>query len=378
MPKSDKEVQDAVKCAAESKLTVSVKPGGHSYEGYWQGEKGGMVINLRQIKQIDIDCESKTVSVGAGSLLGPVIAELWKVKGVLPHGLQPQIGMGGQTLGGGFGLLSRKYGLLVDRVVEMTVVTSDGKSRVVSKDKDGDLFFALRGAGGGSYGVVTQFKYKYIEMARNLTVVRFNWNTDACNFTTVLGSIIKYYNSNPTRGATHYLSLSPGGQIELGVTYSNKKRETHKQAIQALEKIVTPPTTKDEQYLNFINAFLFYAGLAGKPSSSDVNGLAATKSETDQRFFKGRSGFLDKSKQLTEKTMEALADLLTPAGSNLFVLIDLWGGNIEKVKDFSFVHRDIFASVQIGATSENTLSLADNVHRHCSLTSRVLTRTTLT
>ncbi|KAJ9055403.1 hypothetical protein DSO57_1004267 [Entomophthora muscae] len=358
-PKTYSEVKKAVRCSSFY-TSVSVRSGGHSYEGYWQGNKDGVVVDLRNLNKVKVDSSKKLVTVQAGALLGNVMAELWKSdKGALPHGLQPTIGMGGMTLGGGFGLLARNYGLLVDQVVSMKMVNAAGNEMTVDRNgKYKDLFFALCGSGGGSYGVVTEFTYKYIKMDRNLTVARYNWVADKKNYTFILGSIMKYYDSNPPNAASHYLNLSPGGSIELGITYSDAK--DHKVYTDKLETIVAKPNTKDIRSLDFIDSFQFYAGLAGKPATSTLDDLANTQPEAEQRYFKGRSGFLKKS--LDEGTMKRLSDILVAPGQNLFVLIDLWGGAISQKPANSFANRNKYASVQMGATSDAMIPTLDKIY----------------
>ncbi|KAI0236163.1 hypothetical protein L0F63_004219, partial [Massospora cicadina] len=358
-PDSDKQVQEIIKCAS-GKTTVSVRSGGHNYEGYWQGMKDGVVVDLRNMKNITVNKDTKKVVVGAGALLGNVIYKLWKEdKGVLPHGLQPTIGMGGMTLGGGFGLLSRNYGLLVDRVIEMKIVTPNGNLLTVT-EKEEDLFFALRGAGGGNFGVVTEFTYSYIKMNHDVTVARYHWQTNSSNFTKVLRSVMNYYNSNPPNGTTHFLNLAPGGSITLGITQSDEVNQ-HECNRNKLESFIenTEPDVKIKT-INFVDAFFFYAGLAGTEANMTLEDLKNTKPNDQQSYFKARSGFLKKS--LDNSTMEALSKLMTEADGSTFVLIDLWGGKIKDTKGTAFNHRDMYASVQIGAGQQSDMKLVNDVY----------------
>ncbi|KAJ9078637.1 hypothetical protein DSO57_1004901 [Entomophthora muscae] len=151
-PKKTGDVICAVKCAAKS-TSILVQSGGHSYESYWQGNKGGVVVDLRNMKKIEVNKKKRQVTVKAGALLGHLFAKLWEEdKGVLPHGLQDNVGVGGQTLGSGFGMLSRKYGLLVDQVVSLKMVDVNGKLLDVDENINNDFFFVLCGAGGSSFG----------------------------------------------------------------------------------------------------------------------------------------------------------------------------------------------------------------------------------
>ncbi|KAJ9055395.1 hypothetical protein DSO57_1004257 [Entomophthora muscae] len=359
-PKKTEDVIRAVKCAAKS-TSISVRSGGHSYEGYWQGNKGGVVVDLRNMKRIEVNKKKRQVTVQAGALLGNLLAKLWEEdKGVLPHGLQGNVGVGGMTLGGGFGLLSRKYGLLVDRVVSLKMVDAKGKLLSVDENNNKDLFFALRGAGGGSFGVVTEFTFSYIKHEHDFTVARYNWKAGRNNFTNIVKSIMKYYNSNPTPAAGHYLNLSPGGSIELGITYSDGQKKT-KRYIRKLEKIIKKWDKKDVQRKDWINAYLFFAGYAGKPAEGNIETLRNTQPMTEQSFYKAKSGFLRKS--LSTGTIRKLRNILVKPGKGLFVLIDLWGGVIPGKKGTSFANRDKYASVQIGQTESDQGKLLENTYK---------------
>ncbi|KAJ9050307.1 hypothetical protein DSO57_1015524 [Entomophthora muscae] len=349
-PKSEAQVIQAVRCASNS-TTISVRSGGHSYEGYWRGNKNGLVVDLRKMNNIVIDKGKKQVTVQAGALLGKVIAALWKEdKGVLPHGLQPTIGMGGMTLGGGFGLLSRNYGLLVDRVVSLRMVDANGRVMTVDEKRNSKLFFALRGAGGGNFGVVTEFTYSYIKHSQDFTVARYNWITGKNNFTKIVKAVMDYYDSKPPNGAGHYLNLSPGGSVELGITYSDNYKD-HAGHIKKLEKILKKWDKKDVQRKDWINAYLFFAGYAGQPDKGTAVTLYNAKPLSFKFFYKAKSGFL--KERLNNATINKLKDILVKPGDGLFVLIDLWGGVIPGRKGTAFDNRDKYALVQIGQTDAN-------------------------
>ncbi|KAJ9050306.1 hypothetical protein DSO57_1015523 [Entomophthora muscae] len=346
-PKSEAQVIQAVKCAAD-RTSISVRSGGHSYEGYWRGNENGLVVDLRNMNNIVIDKEKKQVTVQAGALLGKMLATLWQDdKGVLPHGLQGIVGVGGMTLGGGFGLLSRNYGLLVDRVVSLRIVDARGKLLSVDENNNKDLFFALRGAGGGNFGVVTEFTFSYIKHEQDFTVVRYNWNTGKNNFTEIVHSVMDYYSSTPPNGAGHYLNLSPGGDIEFGITYSDEYKD-HDGYIKKLEKILKKWDRKDLQRKDWIEAYLFFAGYGGVPDEGDIDTLYNIQSMTDKSFYKAKSGFL--KERISDATINKLRDILVEPGDGLFVLIDLWGGVIPGKKGTAFDNRDKYALVQIGQT----------------------------
>jgi FAD/FMN-containing dehydrogenase len=157
-PKSVEDVRAAVRFAAGSGLSLSVRGGGHAFAGFGTNE-GGVVIDLRNLAQVEIlDAEQQIVRIGGGATWGQVATAL------APHGLAisagdtKSVGVGGLTLTGGIGWKVRKYGLALDNVVGAEIVTADGEVLRVSAHEHPELFWAIRG-GGGNFGIVTAFDF---------------------------------------------------------------------------------------------------------------------------------------------------------------------------------------------------------------------------
>ena len=146
---------DIISCIEYAKangLKIAVRGGGHSVRSI---VTGSLVIDTSSINYIRVDSENVTVRIGAGS----VIAELQKIGFAVPAGDDPGIGMVGQSLLGGMGYSTRKYGLLVDNIVSYRMVKLSGEVVNVSANENPDLFWALRG-GGGRFGIVTEMQIK--------------------------------------------------------------------------------------------------------------------------------------------------------------------------------------------------------------------------
>ena len=152
------DVAHAVAFARDSGLSLAVRSGGHGAGGFASVE-GGLVIDLRQLRSIDIAVDARTVWAGAGV----TAAEL--TVATVEHGLATgfgdtgSVGISGITLGGGVGYLSRKHGLTIDSLLGAELVTADGQVLEVDADHHPDLFWAIRG-GGGNFGVVTRLRYR--------------------------------------------------------------------------------------------------------------------------------------------------------------------------------------------------------------------------
>jgi FAD/FMN-containing dehydrogenase len=144
--------------ARESGLELAVRNGGHRGAAHSSTE-GGIVIDVRGFKSVDLDVPGRTVWAGAGLTALELATETLKHDLIVGFGDSGTVGIGGITLGGGVGYLSRKYGLSIDSLLAAEMVTADGSFITVDARNHPDLFWAIRG-GGGNFGVVTRFKYQ--------------------------------------------------------------------------------------------------------------------------------------------------------------------------------------------------------------------------
>ena len=152
------DVQAAVRFAAAHRMLLSVRGGGHHIAGNAVAE-GGLMIDLSAMRAVDVDAAARTARVGPGALLADFDRAAQAHGLATPLGINSTTGVAGLTLGGGFGWLTRRYGMAADNLVGATVVTADGSLHAVSADVEPDLFWALRG-GGGNFGVVTSFEFR--------------------------------------------------------------------------------------------------------------------------------------------------------------------------------------------------------------------------
>lgn len=152
------DVISAVNFARQNQLTVAVRGGGHNGGGLGTCDDG-LVIDLKDIHGIRVDPLEKTVRVEGGCTWGDVDHATHPFGLATPSGIVSSTGVGGLTLGGGLGHLSRKYGLTIDNLLEVDVVLADGSFVTANATKNPDLFWAVRG-GGGNFGVVTTFLFR--------------------------------------------------------------------------------------------------------------------------------------------------------------------------------------------------------------------------
>ena len=147
-----------VRFARESGLVPAVRGGGHSFPGLSVCD-GGVVIDLGLMKGIRVDPAGRTVRAQAGVLLGELDRETQAFGMAVPAGIVTHTGLAGLTLGGGIGWLMRKYGLTIDQLLSVDLVTADGQLVKASATENPDLFWGVRG-GGGNFGIVTEFEFR--------------------------------------------------------------------------------------------------------------------------------------------------------------------------------------------------------------------------
>src|SRR5215204_1453603 len=152
------DVITAVTCARDHGLLLAIRGGGHNGPGLGSCDDG-LVIDLSMMKSVRVEPASKTVRVESGCTSGDVDHATHAFGLAVPFGIVSTTGVGGLTLGGGTGYLTRKYGLTIDNLLEADVVLADGRLVTASANEHPDLFWALRG-GGGNFGVVTSFLFR--------------------------------------------------------------------------------------------------------------------------------------------------------------------------------------------------------------------------
>lgn len=152
------DVITAVNFARETQLPLAIRGGGHNGAGLSLVDDG-LVIDLSLMKGVHVDTQAQTVRVEGGCVWGDVDHATQPFGVAVPSGFISTTGVGGLTLGGGLGYLTRKYGLTIDNLLAADIVLADGRCVTASADTNADLFWALRG-GGGNFGVVTSFLFR--------------------------------------------------------------------------------------------------------------------------------------------------------------------------------------------------------------------------
>ncbi|TYI04301.1 hypothetical protein ES332_A10G007800v1 [Gossypium tomentosum] len=174
MPLNESHVQAAVICSKELGIHMRVRSGGHDYEGMSyvsETESPFILVDLSKLRSVKVDIENNSAWIEAGATIGEVyyrIYEKSKIHG-FPAGLCTSLGVGGHITGGAYGSMMRKYGLGVDNVIDARIVDVNG--RVLDRAAMGeDLFWAIRGGAGGSFGIILQWKIQLVPVPSTVTV----------------------------------------------------------------------------------------------------------------------------------------------------------------------------------------------------------------
>jgi FAD/FMN-containing dehydrogenase len=321
MTSSAQDVQACVQAVA-GRVTLAARSGGHCYAGYSVPESG-LVIDVSGMNKVDI--QGTQAVIGAGAKLKDVYAALGAAGRALPAGSCPTVGIAGLTLGGGIGVLSRKYGLTCDHLSSAQVVTADGKLVTASASSEPDLFWALRGGGGGNFGIVTQFTFD-TDPAPNLTV--FSLHFPSGSAAGVLGAWQEWIAAMPPElWANIVISGGSPVQCRVGGCYVGNAPALNTLLNNLTANAGARPTQRTVKSLDYLGAMNYFSGSSARQS------------------------FVASSRIITSPVDPAKVVALADGRAGMDLLIDGLGGKVaEPAKNATaFWHRDALASVQIYA-----------------------------
>ncbi|MDQ2687018.1 MAG: FAD-binding oxidoreductase, partial [Armatimonadota bacterium] len=173
------DIAGAVGWARRNHVPLRVRCGGHSYEGYSLVDDG-LVIDVSALNRVHLDAAGQTARVGAGVRLLDLYEALWPHRVTVPGGSCATVGIAGLTLGGGYGLLARRFGLTCDHLNAAEMVLADGSVVRADAQNHADLLWACRGGGGGSFGIATEFTFR-VRPVNTVAVYRLTWGWDDLN-----------------------------------------------------------------------------------------------------------------------------------------------------------------------------------------------------
>lgn len=172
------DVVNAVQWAQENRVPLRPRCGRHNYEGWSSLVKDGIIVDVSDIDSVRVSRDSGTAQIGAGIDMLDLSEAVGQVGVTFPSATGKTVGLSGLTLGGGFGVTTRKWGLTCDNLLAVEMVTADGGIVQASADTNPDLFWACRGGGGGNFGIVTAFTFT-VHKVGNVAVFSITYPWDA-------------------------------------------------------------------------------------------------------------------------------------------------------------------------------------------------------
>ncbi|WP_433560887.1 FAD-binding oxidoreductase [Nocardia sp. CA-151230] len=349
------DVQACVDAAASAKIPVAARSGGHSYGGYSTPDNG-LVVDLGGMSRVEVKADGTAV-IGAGTRLMDVYSALAQAGRCLPAGSCPTVGIAGLTLGGGVGVLAGKYGLTCDNLVSAQVVTADGTVRTASATSEPDLFWALRGGGGGNFGIVTSFTFQTVA-APQLAV--FQVRFPAGSLTDVLSAWQTFTASAPDEFWST-LGISAGSPPTCRINGCYVGSESAMNAL--VDKLVaatkTQPSNRYSLTKDYLSAMMYFGGCANYS-------VDQCKPNWNGGGVLGRESFAASSRVLTKPISDPsrLTALLT-GRKGMDILLDSLCGAPSRIgaKDTAFPYRGALATAQIyvGATTPDARNAVNEV-----------------
>lgn len=268
------DVVNAINFCREKKIPFRIRSGRHSFEG-WSSLDGGIIIDVSEMKQIQVDVKKRLARVQAGVRQGDVVMALGQYGLTIPTGLEIPPGISGVTLGGGIGLLIREFGLTCDRLKEVEVVTANGEIIRASKHKHRDLFFACQGGGGGNFGVVTEFVYSAIPMG-NVVMYQIEYPYEVLE--TLVDTWQRWFPFQTER-LNSSLSLNPQSNSGPSHVIFGIFDGSQEELLELLAPLLAIPGSDLDifQTVSYLESFLFFANFPNPPTKDKISSTFVDK-----------------------------------------------------------------------------------------------------
>jgi len=310
------DVIHAVNFARDHNLLVSVRGGAHGFAGTCVCN-GGLVIDLSLMKGIRVDPVRRVVRAEGGVKWGEFDRETQVFGLATTGGTDPDTGIAGLTLGGGFGWLGYKYGLASDNLISVDIITADGKFRVASDTEHADLFWGLRG-GGGNFGVVTSFEYRLHPVGP------------------VLAGLVLHPFAKAREALQFYRDFSSATHEEL-TTYAGLLTSPEGAKTVAIGVCYTGPLAEGERLIAPVRRF-------GPPLADQIRPMAYTELQSmfDAAYFSGNQYYQKDQvlREISDDAIDIVVEHFASVSSPLSVPFFQQGGGAIRRGNTAYAHRD--------------------------------------
>jgi FAD/FMN-containing dehydrogenase len=329
------DVSETISFLRRNGLEHATRSGGHSFAGH--SSTHGVLIDVTRMSSISVSGDVATV--GAGARLGEVYEALQVHDVAIPAGTCPPVGMAGLTLGGGLGILGRTHGVTSDRLIRAQVVLADGRILECDEHHDPDLFWALRGAGSGNFGVVTSFTFRTVPAP---AVTNFHLSWPQSRAVDLIGAWQGWAPSGPDELAAS-LKVTATGDLDRpsSVDVYGAFLGTESDAAELIDGLVvrarSEPTSASVHHMSFPETRRFWAQLGVEDEHGDEPQPAV------QPHLFARSEFF--RRPLPTEAIAALVETFSggrASGESRELDFMPWGGAYNRVRPeaTAFVHRD--------------------------------------
>ncbi|KAG8075547.1 hypothetical protein GUJ93_ZPchr0006g44417 [Zizania palustris] len=348
-------VQGAVRCGASYGVHVRSRSGGHDYEGLSYRSVNSTppfaVVDMGAIREVRVDVRRETAWVGSGATLGDVYYAIANKSARLgfPGSVGPTVGVGGFLSGGGFGLMLRKHGLGSDLVLDATIV--DAKGRLLDRAAMGeDLFWAIRGGGGGNFGIVVSWKLRLVRVPATVTVFTIRRSRDQ----SATDLLTKWQQVAPSLPSDVFLRVVVQNQVAQfeSLYLGTRANLVATMAARFPELGVNSSNCIEMTWIQSVLYFAFYG--TGQP----MERLLERGTKPD-RFFKAKSDYVEES--IPRHVWESNWSWFLKDGAGLLIL-DPYGGEMSRIAPAAtpFPHRQALYNVQYyGFWSESGAAASD-------------------
>ncbi|XAR58056.1 hypothetical protein NMG60_11026412, partial [Bertholletia excelsa] len=343
LPETKEQLISSVVCSANASMEIRVRCGGHGYEGTSSVATDGapfVIIDMMKLNQVLVDLESQTAWVEGGATLGQTyyaIAQSSSTHG-FSAGSCPTVGVGGHIAGGGFGLLSRKYGLAADNVVDALLISADG--RLLNRAAMGEeVFWAIRGGGGGVWGIIYAWKIQLLKVPKTVTSFIVS-RPGTKSFVAKLVHNWQYV--APKLEDNFYLSVFVGAGLPeaktvgtISATFKGFYLGPRVEAMSILRRTFPELgiNLEDCQEMSWIESIVYFSGL----ENASINDLR-DRYLHNKLYFKAKSDYVRTPISLSG--IKTMLDIFEeePKG---YVIMDPYGGAMHNIssESIAFPHR---------------------------------------
>ncbi|KAK4399439.1 Berberine bridge enzyme-like 18 [Sesamum angolense] len=340
-PEYEYQIAPIIYCAKHNQLQIRTRSGGHDFEGLsYVTEVPFVIIDLLNFSEITVDAEQKTAWLGAGATIGMLYYNI-AVKSprlAFPAGFSPTVGVGGHFSGGGWGVLLRKYGLAADHVIDARIVDVNG--RILDRNSMGeDLFWAIRGGGGASFGVILAWKVRLVDVPETVTVFTIyrDLNQNATQLIHRWQSVAPNFNEDLFLRIVIRRNISGDGRMTIRAAFNSVFLGGIDRLLAVMEeKFPELGLVRDDCIeMSWIQSILYNTGLP-----IDSLEPLLDRFQHDVGYYKGKSDYVQEPIPISG--LEGIWKLFyEPEGSEAEFLVTPYGGRMAEIPDnaIPFPHR---------------------------------------